>query len=72
MKKSAIILAALAMAIPGSVADAQSGSGVRIRINYYSDAAYTNQTGEFVEFCDGSSTWNGQPDIHSQYFEYEC
>lgn len=71
MKKSAILLAALAMAIPGGIADAQNG-GVRIRINYYSDASLTNQVGEFVEFCNGSSTSNGELTEHSQYFQYEC
>ena len=71
MKKTAIFLAALAMAIPGGVAEAQN-AGVRIRINYYSDASLTNQVGEFVEFCNGSSTWNGELTEHGQYFQYDC
>ena len=72
MKKTAIFLAALAMAIPGGVAQAQNGSGVFIRIIYYSGGAGGVPVGEFVQFCDGSSTWNGELTEHSQYFQYEC
>jgi hypothetical protein len=71
MKKGAIFLAALAMAIPGSIAEAQSGSGVFIRIVYLSGAGGV-PVGEFVQFCDGSSTWNGDITEHSQYYQYDC
>lgn len=71
MKRMAIILAALAMAVPSSIAEAQNGSGVHIRIIYYSSPGY-NPVGEFVQFCDGSSTWNGEVTEHSQYYQYDC
>ena len=72
MKRLRIFVAALALAASGSTAMAQEGSGILRKIEFFSDAAYTDQTGEFVEFCDGTSTMNGQPDIHSRVFEYSC
>lgn len=68
MKKIAIALSLLAAVAP-AVAVAQNGSGVRIRITYYE---HGQVVGEFVEFCDGSSVWNGYPTGDSTYAEYDC
>lgn len=66
MRKIVLALSLLAAALP-AVAEAQSG--VRIRITYYEGGQIV---GEFVEFCDGSSAWNGYPTEHSTYAQYEC
>ena len=72
MRRIAFLLA-LAVVGSGTLASAQgTGSGVRIKIEYYSDPGLANQTGEFVEFCDGTSAMNGRPDIYSTYMEYSC
>lgn len=71
MKKIAILLVALAGMVPG-MATAQSGSGVRIRWTYYSDSGQTEVVGESVEFCDGTTTWNGYPTAYGSVEEYEC
>jgi len=68
MRKIAIALSLLA-AIAPAAATAQNGSGVRIRITYYESGQVV---GEFVEFCDGSSVWNGYPTEHSSYMQYDC
>ena len=68
MRKIVIILSLLA-AIAPAAAVAQNGSGVRIRITYYESQVVV---GEFVEFCDGSSVWNGYPTEHSSYMQYDC
>lgn len=54
-----------------SVATAQ-GNGIRLKINYFSDASLSNQTGEYVQLCDGTIYFNGHPDDHSTYFEGAC
>lgn len=69
MRKIAIALTLL-VAIAPALASAQNG-GVRIRITYYSGAG-GQVVGEFVEFCDGSSVWNGYPTEHSSYMQYDC
>lgn len=66
MRKIVLALSLLAAVAP-SVAVAQSG--VRIRITYYEGGQIV---GEFVEFCDGSSAWNGYPTGESSYQQYEC
>ena len=68
MRKIAIVLSLLAVIAPAA-AVAQNGSGVRIRITYYQGGQVV---GEFVEFCDGSSVWNGYPTEHSSYMQYDC
>ena len=73
MKNIGMSLLLLTVAATGTVALAQGdSSGVLRRTEFFSDASHTNLTGEFVEFCDGTSTLNGQPDIHSRLFEYSC
>lgn len=69
MRKIAIALSLLAAVAP-AVAFAQ-GSGVRIRVTYYSGVG-GQVVGEFVELCNGSSYWNGYPTEHSAYEEYDC
>jgi hypothetical protein len=69
MRKIGIVLSLLA-AIAPAAALAQNGSGVRIRITYYEPGQVI--VGEFVEYCDGSSVWNGYPTEHSVYQQYDC
>jgi hypothetical protein len=71
MRKLLALFAILAFVVP-TPALTQGGSGVRIRVNYYSDAGYTNQVGEYVELCNGQSYWNGQLTEYGQYSEYDC
>lgn len=72
MKKIGIALAILAGIAPALAFAQGSGSGVRIRIIYHMDANFSSPVGEFVEFCDGSHTWNGDLTEHGQYFLYDC
>jgi hypothetical protein len=71
VKKLIMMLTFLA-AIAPAAALAQSGNGIRIRIDYYSDAMMTNAVGQSVELCDGTTYSNGYPTEYSTYEEYEC
>ncbi len=72
MKRMTMLILGIAAIATGTIAAAQDGSGILRKTEFFSDPDYTNQTGELVEYCDGTSTLNGEPDVHSRVFEYSC
>jgi hypothetical protein len=64
MKKLVLAMVCAGLALAPGAATAQS-VGIRIHWLYFSDAGMQEQVGEFVQYCDGSSFWNGYPTGYS-------
>lgn len=73
MKKLITSAIAAGLLMTSGTATAQYGSKpVREVQKFYSDPGMTNQTGLFVFYCDGTTYWWGQIDIHGTVENYDC
>lgn len=73
MKKLVLGLVAVCVAASGSAVYAQvSNPNIRYEERYYSDVQLTQQTGHYVEYCDGSVAMVGHPDIYSSIAYGNC
>lgn len=48
------------------------GYGKATETHYFSDPGFNDETGAYIEYCDGHSAGWGRPDVQSTYAWYDC
>jgi hypothetical protein len=72
MKKMVRVLVSLALVLMASSAVASICFGFEVDTLYFSNSAFTVQTGEFDTFCDGGSYSWGTTDIYRMRDRIRC